>query len=560
MNFWKSLLPSNPPNHIITKGPVAILRERILQTILIFSFALSALVEPFLIRSALGNGLVSQTLILIAIFAALLALTTARKWHYRPRVFGFLALLFLISIFTFTFTLSNSFLPGISFLIVFVVEATILLGPTGGFSAILLSLLTTALVSNWMQNGGSLPIVDLAAPGWSLTGSAFLLAAGLISASISMLTLGLQRNLQHYMELSNDLQKQKEELSTSLQEKTINLERRLTEINTATEITRSFSSVLNTEALIQTVVDLIRDRLDLYYVGLFLVDQDRQYAVLKAGTGDAGRIMLANQHRLQIGGISMIGWSIANQKPRIALDVGQEGMHFNNPNLPDTRSELALPIIGRDKALGALTIQSTRENAFDEDDITILQGIADSLGIALENARLFEQSQKDLAEISALNRQYVQRNWYAEIAASGNLAYSYENHVTQKTGAAGYKIQIPVRLRDQTIGQIEIEKDSDEFNTDEIELVESISSQTAIALESARLLQESQRKASQEEMIVELTSRFSQALDIDDVLQTAVKELGRLPSISEVSIQLAGQNQRNKPQHLGAGSQQEKGK
>jgi len=114
-------------------------------------------------------------------------------------------------------------------------------------------------------------------------------------------------------------------------------------------------------------------------------------------------------------------------------------------------------------------------------------------------------------------------------------------------------------LRNQVIGQIEIEKDTDEFSGDDIELVESISSQTAVALESARLLQESQRKASQEEKIVELTSRFSQALGIDDILQTAVKELGQLPSISEISIQLAGQNKRNE-QYLETGSPQEGGK
>ena len=130
-----------------------------------------------------------------------------------------------------------------------------------------------------------------------------------------------------------------------------------------------------------------------------------------------------------------------------------------------------------------------------------------------------------------------------------NLAFTYENPGVHAPESSSQKLQIPIRLRDQIIGQLEIEKDTQEYSEDEIELVESISSQTAVALESARLLQESQRKASQEETIVELTSKFSQAFNIDDILQTAVKELGQLPSISEVSIQLSGQNQNNMQDH-----------
>ena len=289
--------------------------------------------------------------------------------------------------------------------------------------------------------------------GWARSGSIFLLTVGVLSSSITIITLGLQRSLQQSLQLSKDLQDQKDTLSLSVKEKTVNLERRITQIRISTDIIRSFSSVLRTEELLQTVVDLIRDRLDLYYVGLFLVDSDHQYAVLKAGTGEAGRSMLSNQHRLLIGGVSMIGWSIANLKPRIALDVGKEKIHFNNPNLPETRSELALPIISHGLALGALTIQSTLEYAFDDDDITILQGMADSLGVALENARLFEQNQKDLVEISSLNRQYVQQSWSDEITSSGQLAFTYENPGTQDTESPSQKIQIPIRLRDQIIGQ-----------------------------------------------------------------------------------------------------------
>ena len=561
MNFWKSLWPSNPPAYIRGKEPIAVLRERTLQTILLSALTLGSLFYVFLIRYSLQTGSTNNIFQFSGALVTLFILTLTRtKFAYKSRTFGLLALQFLIG--SYFLLQSGSTGSGFLFLIVFVTATAILLGPLAGSGAVILSFLVTFLISYGVESGYFIQTTDLINSNTTQRWASvfiFLLAASMIFTTISIIIVGLQRDLHHSVELASDLQEQRNVLSNALQEKTSSLERRITEIRTATEIIRSFSSVLSTETLMQTVVDLIHDRLDLYYVGLFLVDAGGQSAVLKAGTGDAGRIMLASQHRLPIGGVSMIGWSIANLKPRIALDIKQEGMHFNNPNLPETRSELALPIIGRGDALGALTIQSTLENAFDENDITILQGIADSLGIALENARLFEQSQKDLAEISSLNRQYVQQSWSDEIMASGNLSYVYENHGVRDTGSISHNLQIPIRLRNQVIGQIEIEKDTDEFSGDDIELVESISSQTAVALESARLLQESQRKASQEEKIVELTSRFSQALGIDDILQTAVKELGQLPSISEISIQLAGQNKRNE-QYLETGSPQEGGK
>ncbi len=186
-------------------------------------------------------------------------------------------------------------------------------------------------------------------------------------------------------------------------------------LQTAAEVSRAASSILDIDHLINTSVNLIRDQFDFYYVGLFLVDEAKEWAVLRAGTGDAGRIQLERNHRLKIGGESMIGWSIANRKARIALDVGQEAVHFRNPILPDTHSEMALPLISRDEAIGALTVQSTKPAAFSDEDITLLQTMADHLANALANARLFEtvaQARKEaetrLQETEAL--QQLSRN------------------------------------------------------------------------------------------------------------------------------------------------------
>ncbi|NJN96614.1 MAG: GAF domain-containing protein [Anaerolineales bacterium] len=173
-------------------------------------------------------------------------------------------------------------------------------------------------------------------------------------------------------------------------------------LQTAAEVSRAASSILGVNDLINTSVNLIRDQFDFYYVGLFLIDEAKEWAVLRAGTGEAGRIQLKNEHKLKIGGGSMIGWCIENREARIALDVGQEAVRFQNPYLPDTHSEMALPLISRGEVIGALTVQSVEHGAFSSEDITLLQTMADQLANAIENAILFKQTQEALAETENL--------------------------------------------------------------------------------------------------------------------------------------------------------------
>jgi PAS domain S-box-containing protein len=184
------------------------------------------------------------------------------------------------------------------------------------------------------------------------------------------------------------------------------------QLQTGAEISRAAGSILDLDQLLEQAVNLIRERFDLYYVGLFLVEETgerdgrpapAEWAVLRAGTGDAGRAMMAAGHRLKVGSESMIGWSIANLQARIALDVGEEAVRFDNPYLPHTRSEMALPFVSRGRVIGAMTIQSDRPAAFTIDDVTALQTMADELANAVENARLFEERERRIIELSIVN-------------------------------------------------------------------------------------------------------------------------------------------------------------
>ncbi len=165
----------------------------------------------------------------------------------------------------------------------------------------------------------------------------------------------------------------------------------------AAEVGREVTSILDLDDLLSKTVDIICDAYGFYYAGVFLVKDD--WAVLHAGRGEAGAAMLAEDHRLEIGGQSMIGACIAQQQALIALDVGEEAVHFKNPHLPHTRSEMALPLVTGEEAIGALTVQSREEAAFSDEDISSLQAMADQLAVALDNARLLRDLEKAHREL-----------------------------------------------------------------------------------------------------------------------------------------------------------------
>jgi GAF domain-containing protein/anti-sigma regulatory factor (Ser/Thr protein kinase) len=182
------------------------------------------------------------------------------------------------------------------------------------------------------------------------------------------------------------------------------IERHATLLKAAARAAKNITTILDPYELLQRTVDIICDEFGFYYAGVFLLDDIREYAVLKAGRGEAGRTMINAGHKLAIGGNSMIGACIANRQGRIALDVGVEAVFFENPHLPNTRSEMALPLVVNDEAIGALTVQSTEEAAFHDEDIAALQTMADQLAIAIQNSQLHRQAERRSRLLKAANR------------------------------------------------------------------------------------------------------------------------------------------------------------
>jgi GAF domain-containing protein/HAMP domain-containing protein len=353
-------------------------------------------------------------------------------------------------------------------------------------------------------------------------------------------------------QLANVLNNMADELQQTmrgLERRTSDMQQHAIRMQASAEVSRAAASILDADQLIRQVVELIQEQFGLYYVGLFLVDQSRQWAVLQAGTGQAGQTMLARSHRIQIGS-GMIGWSIANAEARIALDVGEDAVRLATAELPLTRSEAALPLRSRGRVLGALTVQSDQPSAFDQETLAVWQTMADQVALALDNARLLTEAQEALEAMRRAYGEVAEQAWAETLRARTDWGYIYtrqsiapakgdwrpEMLEAAKTGqnvqgndAAGPTLSIPLKVRDQVIGVIGFQKDenSDSWTADDVSLLETLTEQLGVALESARLYQDTQHHAAHERLTREITDEMRRNVDVEAVLRTAVTSLGR---------------------------------
>ncbi len=324
----------------------------------------------------------------------------------------------------------------------------------------------------------------------------------------------------------NHMLERLEYLQKSLEQE---ITRRTTQWRATLQVTQAVSSILDPDQLMEQVVNLISEQFGYYYVAIFLIDESGEWAELKHATGEAGKLLRQQGHRLPIAGKSMVGAAIRTRQGRIALDVGAEAVRFDNPLLPYTRSEIALPLIVGGEVLGALDVQSTQEAAFTEADIETLQAMANQVAIALQNARLFREMQQSLQELQTLQRQYVRQGW-------GDLLKAKQ--IRWETGEASPEarsVHIPLTLREEVVGEISLQGDL-EWGEEEKEWLETLASQAALALESARLLEENARRAELEHVAIQIVKRIRSTLETQSILRTAVRELQRSLRLPEVVL------------------------
>jgi GAF domain-containing protein/HAMP domain-containing protein len=433
--------------------------------------------------------------------------------------------------------------------------APILQTTTSSLAAILVMGILAGLAGVILARRLAIPLIDL-------TGTATRIADG---ETHLQATLGGAREIVTLATAFNTMTAQLRNLINSLeqrvQERTKALEKRAAQLETVSNVARALTSVHEINELLPDIAKLVSDRFDFYHVGIFLLDDANEFAVLRAANSEGGARMLDRRHKLKLEATSIVGFVTSRNEPRVALDVGTDSVYFNNPDLPNTRSEMALPLRISGRVIGALDVQSTQANAFSEEDVATLSVLADQVAIAIENARLFSESSAALTETEKTFERYIKQEWGSFAGQARSLGYLFDGNRTIQIQPKGQpekvkalaqtgrlslekvssEITVPIRLRGQTIGFLEVnsKKGSRQWTRDEITLLESAAERAALALENARLVESAQRRASRERAIGEISSRIGAVTNVDTIMQMAVEELGRkISGAMEITLEL----------------------
>jgi GAF domain-containing protein len=399
----------------------------------------------------------------------------------------------------------------------------------------------------------------------------FALMGVIIYLMITSLQNALNKSRSAAKELSTsneELNELRVDLEKRVGERTAELKKRATQLEAVSRVARTIASVQEIETLLPAITKLVSQQFGFYHAGIFLLDQQRRNAVLSAANSLGGIRMLNRQHSLPLDSHSIVGYSTLNGEARIALDVGIDSVYFNNPDLPDTRSEMAIPLRVAGKVIGSLDVQSTEINAFSQEDISVLTTLADQIAIAIENARLFGEAKKALGESQAMFDKYTQQEWsnFARQAKPNGFVFDgkqvlpLDNNVRREpikaaiqTGGLSLEkpsatIAIPIKFRGQTVGVLDVRSKTGQrhWKQDEVAMLEAAAERAALALENARLVESAQRRAARERAIGDISTRIGAVGNLEAILQTAVEELGRkIGGATEVTLEIGSDHGEN---------------
>jgi len=391
---------------------------------------------------------------------------------------------------------------------------------------------------------------------------------GLATLLMVIVARNIAESLKEARANSRALSESVEELRRSridLQNRTRELERRSVQLRTAAEIARDATVVRKQDELLDHAVNLIRKRFDFYRTSIFLIGERGKYAVLRAAAGESADEMLRRNVRLEVGGASIVGHVTGEGEPRIIMDAEADGGHLRKSMLEETGSGVMLPLQVSGKVIGALGVQSQELNAFDESDVSVLETLADQLAVAIENVRLLDDMQRTVRELEVASGQYTQRTWQSIAQETGRpQGYRYrevgiepvakwppwvlkswhEGQLVITSPGDGERkdagvLAVPVKLRGEVVGALNLQfEDEDEISNDTVALIEAVADRLALALENARLLEESQRRAARERTTREITDKMRRAAGVERIVQTALDEIYDKLGLSRAFVQL----------------------
>lgn len=449
------------------------------------------------------------------------------------------------------------------FLLVAPVLATVLFGLRTGIA----SLVANALIMagfGWAFLSGRLALhahalaAEASASAWVSNALVLTMLGVLLVFSLGYLVSHLVRFRQQCSDLVHQVRRQGEELQSqagNLQMAAELAADRAEALQVMAGVAREAASVVGLQELLNRVVQLVSQRFGFYHTGIFVVEPSGAWAELRAASSEGGRRMLARGHRLRVGQEGIVGYVTGSGEARIALRVGQDDVFYANPDLPETQSEMAVPLVYQGQVIGALDVQDRAPDAFGEGDVTVMGALADLVVLAVRNVRLIEQVQEGLAAERRSYGDLSAEAWLDRVRRRRNVGYRYLSgdvqRLTEPQAAQAVRekadtaplsdLALPVTARGRIIGQIRARKPdgAGAWTTPEIELLETLAEQLDTALESARLYQDTQDRSAQDRLIGEVSARIRETLDMETVLRTAADEMYQALDLDEVAIHLA---------------------
>jgi GAF domain-containing protein len=438
---------------------------------------------------------------------------------------------------------------------------------SGFLTALAITIIGIAEINGYIAYPlGTVGISDIVIISAAVIAGAFLLT--LLLDRLQQTITQLQQSEQEQRKANDELLVLKKSLETRIEDRTAELsqqrsklenansqiQRRAAQFEALAQVSQSILSIRDLQKLLPHITAMVSENYGFYHVGVFLTDEVNEYAVLAAANSEGGQRMLERKHRLKIGEQGIVGSVTATGEPRIALDVGADAVFFNNPDLPNTHSEMALPIKSGGRIIGALDVQSTETGAFTPEDVQALSLLANQVSLAIENARLFDESKNMLDELQTISRQSTRDAWKRLPQQQNILGYRYnatgasplkEFVNLEETSKGKKKVKgdeagsfvVPIELRGEVIGSLVVQSPTgNEWNSDEQDLIRAVAERVALSAENARLFEETTHRAERERLVSEITGKIRSHNDPQAMIETAVNELRNALGASRVEV------------------------
>ena len=370
--------------------------------------------------------------------------------------------------------------------------------------------------------------------------------------------------------LQATLEKRISERTNALNEANKFNERRAANFEAAAQFTRTVASIRDINRLLPAITEVISTRFNFYHVGIFLNDNTQEYTILTAANSEIGKQLLAGGLQHTIGQAGFVPSAAKTGVLRVSQDVKKDPARLSSDaDFYETRSQLAIPMKVEGKIIGVMDLHSNKVNAFDELVIDVLLILADQTAVAIDNARSYSETQASLAESQIIYATVIKQAWQTNMRAGTGLGYRFtgtvpmplEKSITSleaqaalesgeivttpyESRAAGSTLAVPLKLRGEIIGVINVKMPENlEVGEDEADIVQATAERVALALENSTLLEESQRRASREQTIGQISARIGAGTEIETILKTAVRELGSQISGAQISVEIGSENE-----------------